>query len=150
MSEPINYSTDDLDVLFRTTWAEARGEGLEGETAVAWVIRNRAERAGYAHDLLGAAGAVARVCKARWQFSCWNKDDPNLPKLLALRHEDAPDLYDLCQDILDGLVADPTGGADMYYAPQGMPGGAAPYWASSCKQVAVIGHQIFFDSRQKP
>lgn len=150
MPDQIQYSPDDLDVLLRTVWAEARGEGAAGKTAVAWVIRNRAERAGYAHDLMHLPGAVARVCKARWQFSCWNADDPNLPKLRALKADDVPELHDLCQDVLDGHVEDPTGGADMYYAPQGMLGGEAPYWAASCKQVAVIGHQIFFDSRQKP
>jgi N-acetylmuramoyl-L-alanine amidase len=144
------YSDADLSDMFRTTWAEARGEGTLGETAVAWVIRNRAERAAYAHDLLGAEGAVARVCEAKWQFSCWNDGDPNKKPMLALRPEDAPELYDLCTDILEGLVDDLTGGADMYYAPQGMPGGQPPYWASACKQVAVISHQVFFDSRQKP
>lgn len=143
------YSTSDLDTLFRTVWAEARGDGLEGETAVAWAIRNRAERA-YAGSLLGQAGAVEHVCKARLQFSCWNSDDPNLPKLLALKPEDAPELFDLCQDVLDGIVEDPTKSADSYYAPRGMPGGLAPYWAASMKFCGQIGTQLFYDSSHGP
>lgn len=31
----------DRDVLARTLWGEARGEGLAGQIAVAWTIRNR-------------------------------------------------------------------------------------------------------------
>lgn len=144
------YSPEDLLVMFRTVWAEARGEGREGALAVACVIRNRATRAGYAHELLGKEGALVRVCEAKWQFSCWNDGDPNKPKMLALQPEDAPDLFDLCQDVLDGAVhVDPTKGADLYYAPQGMPNGEPPYWAATVKQVAVIGHQIFFDGRMK-
>lgn len=146
MVDKLVYSQADLSDMFRTVWAEARGEGSLGETAVAWVIRNRASRPGYAHDLLGVEGAVARVCEARWQFSCWNDGDPNKKPMLALKPEDAPELYDLCEDVLEGLVDDPTGAADMYYAPQGMPNGEPPYWAAKCTQTTVIGHQIFFKS----
>lgn len=33
----------DIDVLARTIWGEARGEGLGGQIAVGWCIRNRVE-----------------------------------------------------------------------------------------------------------
>lgn len=33
----------DIDVLARTIWGEARGEGLAGQIAVGWCIRNRVE-----------------------------------------------------------------------------------------------------------
>jgi len=32
---------NDIDVLARTLWGEARGEGPAGQVAVAWTIRNR-------------------------------------------------------------------------------------------------------------
>jgi len=31
----------DRDILAHTLWGEARGEGLDGQIAVAWTIRNR-------------------------------------------------------------------------------------------------------------
>ena len=31
----------DRDILARTLWGEARGEGTAGQIAVAWTIRNR-------------------------------------------------------------------------------------------------------------
>ena len=33
----------DVDVLARTIWGEARGEGRAGQIAVGWAIRNRVE-----------------------------------------------------------------------------------------------------------
>ena len=33
----------DQDILARTLWGEARGEGVAGQIAVAWSIRNRVE-----------------------------------------------------------------------------------------------------------
>ena len=35
----------DVDVLARTIWGEARGEGRAGQIAVGWAIRNQVEAA---------------------------------------------------------------------------------------------------------
>ncbi|HJR27754.1 MAG TPA: cell wall hydrolase, partial [Pseudomonas sp.] len=64
----------DRDVLARTLWGEARGEGLPGQIAVAWAIRNRVND-GKARSWWGEG--YAGVCQAPYQFSCWNKSDPN-------------------------------------------------------------------------
>jgi hypothetical protein len=37
----MSTTNTDRDILARTLWGEARGEGLAGEIAVAWTIRNR-------------------------------------------------------------------------------------------------------------
>ena len=73
-------SEQDVDVLARTIWGEARGEGFAGQVAVGWAIRNRVEAD------LGNDGkpdwwgeGYVGVCKAPWQFSCWNKNDPFPP-----------------------------------------------------------------------
>ncbi|VVO24210.1 hypothetical protein PS723_04459 [Pseudomonas fluorescens] len=62
------------DILARTLWGEARGEGLAGQIAVAWTIRNRVND-GKAKSWWGEG--YAGVCLKAWQFSCWNKNDPN-------------------------------------------------------------------------
>lgn len=64
----------DRDILARTLWGEARGEGLAGQIAVAWTIRNRVND-GKAKSWWGEG--YAGVCQAPYQFSCWNKNDPN-------------------------------------------------------------------------
>lgn len=37
----MNEAEKDRDILARTLWGEVRGEGLAGQVAVAWTIRNR-------------------------------------------------------------------------------------------------------------
>lgn len=158
MTDPIPYDENDLEVAAKTLWGEARGEGHDGMVAVAWVIRNRCTRPGYAHihagdsfiDLTNQEGAGAAVCLAPWQFSCWNKGDPNEPQLEALEIDQYVDQYDIVNDVFNGLIDDPTDGADLYYAPRAMsPPNAVPFWAKNSKCVATIGHQLFFDSRFK-
>lgn len=56
------------NIIARTLYYEARGEGEEGIDAVASVIFNRAE---------GNPKYLAKVCLAKMQFSCWN----NIPDL---------------------------------------------------------------------
>ena len=72
----------DRDVLARTIWGEARGESSAGKVAVAWTIRNRVfdgkEKSWWGEGYAG-------VCQAPWQFSCWNKTDPNYPFLIAVK-----------------------------------------------------------------
>ena len=135
----IPASPDDVDVMARTIWGEARSEPIEGRTAVAWVIRNRAA-SGFAGMLSGKDGAVAHVCQAAYQFSCWLESDPNRAKIDALVRDDYADDYDLAQDVLEGIVPDPTGGAVNYYSPSI----AAPYWTSSMKFVGRFGSQLFY------
>lgn len=145
-SQPIRYNDHDLDIQGKTLWGEARGEPHEGQIAVAWTIRNRSQRGAFAGRVAGLEGAVAAVCQAPWQFSCWNNDDPNRARLLVLSPTDNTTQHDICGDVLEGVVDDPTGGADHYFADTI----ATPGWAASMKQTAHIGHHIFFNSQLKP
>src|SRR5512134_3045692 len=70
---------DDLSVMARTVYGEARGEPHEGRLAVAHVILNRARAGGW----FGAG--VSEVCL---QFSCWNPGDPNRPRLFQIELDD--------------------------------------------------------------
>lgn len=67
----MTLTAGDIDILARTIYGEARGEPWEGKIAVAWVVRNRAERGGWWGD------TIREVCLKPWQFSCWNETDPN-------------------------------------------------------------------------
>jgi spore germination cell wall hydrolase CwlJ-like protein len=136
----IPYDDTDLDVMSRTLLGEARGESEEGRLAVAWVIRNRASLAGFAGPLLGKPGAIAHVCRAPLQFSCWNADDPNCRVIEAATEDELADLFDLATDVLTDIVPDLTKGATNYYAPY-IP---APYWAKEMTFVGKFGSQLFF------
>lgn len=146
----IAYDDRDVETLARTLWGEARGEPEDGKRAVAWVIRNRASRSRFAGALLGTPGAVARVCRAPWQFSCWNEGDPNRAKLLALPVDRMAGEMAIAAAVLDGGLGDPTHGADHYHTIDA-PAWATlwpPDWAPTMQEVARFGGHVFYDSRR--
>jgi len=132
---------DEVDILARTLWGEARGESVRGMEAVAAVVMNRvavARRRGR----MWWGNSVAEVCRAPWQFSCWNANDPNRPKLMAVTSTDPS--FAVAQRIarraVAGLLPDPTGGATHYHAR-----GVSPAWAAGRAPSAEIGRHVFYD-----
>jgi N-acetylmuramoyl-L-alanine amidase len=104
--------SDALDILARTIWGEARGAGITGMKHVASVILNRAK-----HPRWWGRDVVS-VCQKPYQFSCWNADDPNLPKMKAVTvaNRQFSDARYIASQALAGNLVDETGGADSYYA----------------------------------
>lgn len=86
---PPDPNQQEIDALARTLWGEARGELYGGRVAVGCVVRNRVKL-----DLHGDnkpdwwGEGYADVCQKPFQFSCWNKDDPNRTKLLDVTEGD--------------------------------------------------------------
>lgn len=152
------FSFDDTDVRYLacTLYGEARGEPVEGQIAVAWVIRNRASRRRFVASP-GTVGAVRGACLAPWQFSCWNVGDPNSARLRdwAGRALDSPPaelrrLEALARDVLTGAVPDNTNGGDHYHT-VARPGWAEvwpPDWAGRMTESARFFGHVFYDSRR--
>lgn len=131
----------DCDILARTLWGEARGESLTGQIAVAWTIRNRVND-GEAKSWWGEG--YAGVCKKPYQFSCWNKNDPNFVFLSGgkqIPFREFAQAQIAAAQVIAGKVPDPTGGATHYYATT-MP--SAPVWAAKAKQTLRLGRHVFF------
>ena len=125
----------EADVLARTIWGEARGEGSAGMHAVANVVMNRVARGGW------RGRHVMEVCQKPFQFSCWNKDDPNYRALLAV---DGADIHfatalRIARRAVIGVLPDLTAGANHYHA-----AGIYPVWSRGERPVAVIGNHIFY------
>ncbi|KGU84816.1 cell wall hydrolase [Pseudomonas mediterranea] len=137
----MTVSEKDRDILARTLWGEARGEGLAGQIAVAWTVRNRVED-GRAKSWWGEG--YAGVCQAPYQFSCWNKNDQNYPYLSGAKpippkqFEQARRAADL---VISGAEPDSTKGATHYYATT-MP--KVPAWAAKATQTLRLGNHLFF------
>lgn len=128
---------EDIDIAARTVYGEARGEGVSGMIAVAWVIRNRAEKGGWWGD------TIAGVCKHPFQFSCWNPSDPN-SKLIEALEVFSPPYRDSVWAVMRALMEkdkgkDPTFGSDHYHTPS-----VAPKWAASTRPMTVIGNHSFY------
>lgn len=131
---------DAVDVLARTLWGEARGEGMAGMEAVAAVIMNRVAQA-RRRGRMWWGNSVAEVCRKPWQFSCWNVGDPNRAKLLAVDSTDPVFALALriARRAAAGGLPDPTAGATHYHAR-----GVRPEWAAGRQPMAEIGRHLFY------
>lgn len=129
-------SDDDIDVLARTIWAEARGEGRAGMSAVASVIVNRARNPRW-----WGGPSIASVCQKPWQFRCWNPNDPDRAKLLAVTTDDSAfaDAIQLAALACQGQLIDATKGADHYHEIS-----CSPEWTRDRVAVATIGRRRFY------
>jgi spore germination cell wall hydrolase CwlJ-like protein len=137
----MSVTDKDRDMLARTLWGEARGESLAGQIAVAWTIRNRVND-GKLRSWWGEG--YAGVCLAPHQFSCWNKNDPNFAYLSGARQIPFRELVQAriaADQVIDGKVPDPTGGATHYYA---IAMKTAPAWAAKAKLTLKLGGHVFF------
>lgn len=130
----------DIDILARTLYGEARGEGKMGMEAVANVVLNRMHLADQ-HSHFGD-GSAESACKAPWQFSCWNANDPNSHLLETVTNSDPifAQCLQIASDALNGLLTDYTNGATYYY----VRGSAEPKWAEGQDPCAIIGRHLFF------
>jgi N-acetylmuramoyl-L-alanine amidase len=138
--------TSDLDVLARTIYGESRGEPLLGKQGVAATVVNRALYAATHHYPMFGDGMIRAACIFPWQYSCWNKNDPNYPKILALDlASDDPVIHEclaVAQSAVDGDLADPTHGA-MWYKTNALPW---PHvWGPEVQPLIVIYDQSFYN-----
>ena len=142
---------NDLEILARTIWGEARSETLLGRRTVACVVINRWLSGKWFNGTdtnNDEFESIAEVCKQPWQFSCWNSNDKNLPKMMAVRIGDR--LFDECINIAMMVIEDagslrragrdPSCGATHYY----VDGSPVPKWHTGQKPCAIIGKHLFF------
>jgi len=155
-AQELVVTPDDIDILAKTIFGEARGEPLAGQIAIGWVVINRATI-----DLKGDGKpdwwgeGIRGVCLAPWQFSAWNPDDPNRALLDRITTRDPTFHY--CYAVaaltvaaargmpVDGAWLDRTNGATHYYRA----GSPVPKWARDRKPVGAIGHHLFFNDVEK-
>jgi N-acetylmuramoyl-L-alanine amidase len=138
----------DLDVVARTLYGECRGERLDGQIAVAWVIRNRATwdalHDGHPeHEWWGVS--PADVCQHKYQFSCWLPSDPNSERLHDPKlSEDRVYrfLLQLAADVFADKHPDPTNGATHYKV-----WNTRASWDATCAghEGVRIGAHLFFN-----
>ncbi|MDR1026361.1 MAG: cell wall hydrolase [Lactobacillus sp.] len=132
----------EVEILAKTIYGEARGESVSGKEAIASVVLNRVN---FARSKGGYwwGSTPQEVCLKLWQFSCWNKDDPNFVKLQRL--DDSDDVYCTCKRIayraFAGLVEDKTNYATHYHTKN-----IRPKWAFGKIPSATIGNHFFYNN----
>lgn len=145
----------DLEIMAKTIWGEARGSSDGDRLAVAFVMLNRAQKAfehfketGKPHPLFGN-GTPAGACLQKWQFSCWNANDPNRKKMdnLSLPGSLGDKVFRACMWAAivtsDGFLQDTTKGSTHYHTvSMGWPNA----WGQKKEPVAVIGAHAFYNN----
>lgn len=141
LASPDYIRSLEADVLARTLWGEARGEGEAGMIAVAAVILNRVARARRKGGLWWGNDVIA-VCQKPYQFSCWNKSDPNFKAVTGVDTADPHFVMALriAKRAVRGRISDPTGGATHYHAL-----GVTPFWARGKTPCATLGRHVFYN-----
>lgn len=123
----------DLEILAKTIFGEARGEDEKGQIAVACCILNR-----FKSKKWYAGKTIALTCQKPWQFSCWNKNDPNAQKLASLTFPAYSKYFPIIEK---AEKEDITNGATHYYAPALV---SCPKWATGKKPCFEHGNHLFF------
>lgn len=126
---------NETEIMAKTLYGEARGEGIPGLEAVASVILNRVK-----HPRWWGKN-IREVCLKPMQFSCWNIDDPNRRKLMTDLSDDP--IFDICKRIavraIHGLLKDTTKGSTHYHTLK-----SHPKWANALVPNTQIGNHLFY------
>src|SRR5262249_25535579 len=114
--------------------------GDRGLEAVACVVLNRIGIAQEKGKYWWGSNII-QVCQKPYQFSCWNRSDPNFQKLQAV---DETNLYfatslRIARRAVAGTLNDITNGATHYHEKS-----IKPYWIRGETPVAHIGNHIFY------
>lgn len=159
---PLQFTEEDIDICARTLWGEVRGEELEGRIASAYSMINRTMARlmddgsmprdlhyyfkPTLHETCQATNYSSRSKRYYAQYSVWNTDDPNYPKMQALDIDGSgPDnqifreMVDVLNKIRIGEYADPINGAQYYHTH-----GVRPDWSRGRTPDHIIeGHRFF-------
>jgi N-acetylmuramoyl-L-alanine amidase len=135
--------SNDIDILARTIYGEARGEyaclegGLASLIGVGNVVMNRLN----VNPFYGST--IQDICHKPFQFSCWNQNDSN--RELLLRGDIHDPVFTLCCEVATKIVRqewpDLTKGSDHYHStslPQ------IPYWARGQKPKVRLARHVFY------
>jgi spore germination cell wall hydrolase CwlJ-like protein len=127
------YGSQDIEIVARTVYGEARSGPWRGKLAVAFVILNRAK---------ARHTAPAREARRPWQFSCWNADDPNRKGLLVVdpSNKSFRECVAAAAVALADMADDPTKGSLHYHTRA-----VKPFWSEGKTPCVEIGAHLFYN-----
>lgn len=148
IAEPFeSYTPDDLMHMTATIWGEARGECFLGKIEVAHVIRKRAELGGW------YGKGIKGVCLKSWQFSCWNRSDPNFSRVSSIANNYTKDIE---KTLGDGVIQECLTAALLALRGRAKPKfpdsthyhttSINPSWAEGKEAQGVLGHHKFYNN----
>lgn len=147
MALPFQADSNDIFILAKTIYGEARGEPEEGKIAVGWVVRNRAQCVlDHGSPHMFGSGTIASAALAPWQFSCNNSNSPEETEMASLTEDSTDPVFLACRTsaemVIDGVVDDPTDSSMWYHTvAMGWPG----EWGKQIPATRQIGSQLFYN-----
>lgn len=137
--------SDDVEILARTIYGEARGESLSGQEAIASVVLNRlafAKKKGK----YWWGNSITDICLKPWQFSCWNKNDVNYKIINEV--DENNEGYKMAKRIamraVSGFLEDKTRASTHYHAKN-----VRPSWSIGKIPAAEIGGHFFYNDIER-
>ncbi len=124
----------DLECLTQAVYYEARGEGRDGQRAVAQVVLNRVRHAAFPKTICGVVfqGANRRT-GCQFSFTCDGSMRGNVNRAAWNRARD------IAGKALSGAVYAPVGNATHFHTT-----GVAPGWRLSMTRVTQVGDHLFY------
>ena len=138
---PVNATDQDVLILARTLYGEARDQPVQGIEAVANVVINRVASGRWKPTVEG-------VCLQPFQFSCWNRNDVNFPQIKNKQpgaDRDFDKCFEIARKAVAGGLPSHVGKATHYHA-RNIP---TPSWvrqSPNAKLVATIGAHLFYEN----
>jgi len=144
--ERIQFYQTEIDCLAKNMYFEARGEGEQGQDAVAFVTINRVRSERYPDNVCDVVyqaktNSHGQPLRNQCQFSwyCDGKIDSVTERVYNKIHRRAEYIY--VNYYLNDLMKDTTDGATHYHSKK-----VNPYWSrhSNYQLVANIGQHVFY------
>lgn len=130
----------EVEILARTLHAEAGLLPVRAVEALAALVINRVRAAASPDGPKHWGQGFGGVCRAPFQFPCWNRNHPRHAALFG--PPDAPGL-DACRRVAaraaGGVLRDPTCGATHWHAADRLPG-----WAVGRVATAEVAGLVFY------
>ncbi|HFD12764.1 MAG TPA: cell wall hydrolase [Crenotrichaceae bacterium] len=130
----------ELQCMALNLYFEARGESRAGQQAVAHVVLNRANHAGFPKTVCGVVKQGGEQKRYHCQFTWWCDGLSDNPRNKRSWRQSVI----LAAEVLHNKTADPTHGALWYHADY-----VQPYWRRSMEKGPKIGKHIFYSSKKR-
>lgn len=105
----------DVVLLALCCWREAQNQPKIAQTGQAWSVRNRVDAPHPVGHPLWWGDGYAGVILRPYQYSSFNRNDPNAVKMPFQGDVAWQQCLEVAQDVYQGLVPDPASGSTHYY-----------------------------------